>query len=212
MAGAADSHLPEGREPGPQSRRAAQGSGVSTLLLPAMAILFAACFVGLPLVVVAATDSQPVIFAALGVLAVLFVVAMWLLARRFRPPPPGPFEVLAEPLELRRGEDVEAELVVYEPDLVEGPLEVGLVCVERYDRPADSAGDGGERSMGESVAYERWVPARAGAEEQRFRFRIPPLGPYSHEGEVLSLAWRVSARESGDGEREESDDPIWVLP
>lgn len=191
----------------------AANSSVSTLLLPAMAILFLACFIGLPLLVVAVTDSQPVIYVVLGALAVIFLVGMWLLARRFRPSVPAHFEVIAEPLELRRGEEVEAELIVYE-DLVPGGLEVGVVCVERYDHPTVRGDevDKHARATTESVAYERWIPARASEDDQSFRFRIPPRGPYSHEGEVLSFAWRVSARMSGSVDDGASDDPIWVLP
>jgi hypothetical protein len=58
---------------------------VSGAILPTMTALFIACFIGIPLGVVAATDSEGVIYATLGVLAVVFVVGMWLVARRFRP-------------------------------------------------------------------------------------------------------------------------------
>ena len=74
-----------------------------------MTVLFIACFIGIPLGVVALTDSQPVIYATLGVLAVLFVVAMWVLARRLRPDAVDHFEVLAEPLEVAGGDDRVAE-------------------------------------------------------------------------------------------------------
>jgi hypothetical protein len=210
-----DSHLPLGREPGPQSLRAApddgDDDGGTGVLLPLMAILFLACFIAIPLVVISVTDAQGVIYAVLGALAVVFIVAMWLLARRFRSGGTVEYEVLAEPLELRRGDEVEAELVVYEPDRL-GRLEVGIVCTELYDRPArDGGGHPDAREVAEDIAYERWLPARRTEEEQRFRFRIPPEGPYSHEGECLSFAWRVSARDA-DGEESQADDPIWVRP
>lgn len=213
----ADAHLPLGREPGPQSLRAAaddDGGGAPTgALLPLMAVLFLACFIAIPLVVISVTEAQGVIYPVLGALAVVFVVAMWLLARRFRSGAAVQYEVLAEPLELRRGDEVEAELIVYEPYRLAGRLEVGVVCVERYDRPARDAGDPDASEVAEDVAYERWLPARRTEEEQRFRFRIPPDAPYSHEGECLSFAWRVSARDAdGTGEDSRSDDPIWVLP
>jgi len=214
MPESVDSHLPLGREPGPQSLRAADNGGGTGLLLPLMAILFLACFIAIPLVVISVTEAQGVIYPVLGALAVVFVVAMWLLARRFRSGGTVHYEVLAEPLELRRGDEVEAELVVYEPYRVAGRLEVGVVCVERYDRPArDDEGHADGREVAEDVTYERWLPARRTEEEQRFRFRIPPEGPYSHEGECLSFAWQVSARDAdGAGAGSSSDDPIWVLP
>jgi hypothetical protein len=215
MPAPADAHLPLDYEPGPQSLRAAPANDDGTgFLLPVMAILFLACFIGIPLVVISVTEAQGVIYPVLGALAVVFVVAMWLLARRLRSGGDVRYEVLAEPLELRRGDEVEAELLVHEPDRLGGRVEVGVVCVERYDRPAGGGGDEpGGREVAEDVAYERWLPARHTEEEQRFRFRIPPEGPYSHEGECLSFAWRVSAREiDGAGDDSSIDDPIWVLP
>ncbi|MGH2962293.1 MAG: hypothetical protein ACRDL3_08890 [Solirubrobacterales bacterium] len=213
------SHLPDGREPGPQSRRMEEGRRVSGAVLPAMTVLFIACFIGIPLAVVAATDSEGVIYATLGVLAVAFVVGMWLVARRFRPaaaPEPDQFEVFAQPPEVWRGEKVEADLAILDPDGLGEGIEVGVVCVERYDRPVTSRTEQGtvtERKTGEAVAYERWLPAWRIAEPQTFRFTIPLDAPYSHEGDCLSFAWRVSAREQGArGAAETSDDPIWVLP
>jgi hypothetical protein len=208
-----DAHLPEGREPGPQSRRLGAGSRTS-VVLPAMAVLFIACFIGIPLVVVSATGSNAVIYATIAVLTVVFMVAMWLLARRFRSTAPGNFEVLAEPLEVWRGEELEAELAIFDVDELADGLEVGVVCVERYDHPVGAGGEEGtttERITDEAIAYERWLPAWRTEEPQTFSFRIPTDAPYSHEGDCLSFAWRVSARERGAG-NETSDDPIWVLP
>jgi hypothetical protein len=140
---------------------------------------------------VALTDSQPVIYATLGVLAVVFVVAMWALARRLRPEAVGHFEVLADLLEVGRGEEVEAELTIHYRADVGARIEVGLVCVERYDHPVPTRGEDGEpaveRRIGEEVAFESWLPAWRTEERQTVRFRIPPDAPYSHEGECLSL-------------------------
>ncbi len=186
-------------------------------MLPAMAVLFIACFIGIPFAVVTLTDTQPIIYGTLGVLALVFIVGMWLLARRLRPAAVGHFEVLAEPLELRRGEEVEAELTIHYPEDVAPRIEVGLVCVERYDRPVASRNERGERVMerriAEEVAYESWFPAWRTEEQQLISFRIPADAPYSYEGECLSFAWRVSAREPDRVAAEgASDDPIWVLP
>jgi hypothetical protein len=196
-----------------------EGRRVSGAVLPTLTVLFIACFIGIPLGVVAATDSEGVIYATLGILAVVFVVGMWLVARRFRPaaaPEPDQFEVFAEPIEVWRGEEIEADLAILEPDGLGDGIEVGVVCVERYDRPVTSRTDDGtvtERAIGEAIAYERWLPAWRIDEPQTFSFTIPPDAPYSYEGECLSFAWRVSARERGTrGAAETSDDPIWVLP
>ena len=66
-----DSHLPEGIEPGPQTLRLqAEGAGMRGVL-PALTVLFIACFIGIPLGDVSVTDSQGVIYATLGALAVV---------------------------------------------------------------------------------------------------------------------------------------------
>jgi hypothetical protein len=181
-----------------------------------MTVLFIACFIGIPLAVVSVTENQAVIYVTLGLLALVFLVGMWRIARRFRSDPVGHFEVIGEPLELRRGEEVEVELTIHYPEDVGERLEVGLVCVERYDQPVsriEASETVVEREVGEDIAYETWVPAWRTEEQQTFRFRVPPEAPYSHEGECLSFAWRVSAREP-DGKAEDwaSHDPIWVLP
>jgi len=211
-----DAHLPEGREPGPQSLRLSASSRPSALLLPAMAALFIACFIGIPLAVVSVTGSQVVIYSTVGVLTVVFLVGMYLLARRHRSAAAWHFQVVADPLELQRGEEVEAELEILYPEDVAERLEVGLVCVERYDHPVSRTEDGKtvvSRETGEGVVYERWIPAWRTEELQSFRLRVPPDAPYSHEGDCLSFAWRVSAREPARGTEDgTSDDPIWVLP
>jgi len=157
-----DAHLPEGREPGPQSRRAAGTGGVSKLLLPTMAALFIACFIGIPFVIGTVTLSPIVNYTAIGLLTIVFLVGMYVLARRYRSTAARHFEVVAEPLELHRGEEVDAELTVHDLDELDGRLEVGLVCVERYDHPPAAGEDGStaaERATAEHVAYERWLPA-----------------------------------------------------
>jgi hypothetical protein len=114
--------------------------------LPALTVLFIACFIGIPLGVVSVTDSQGVIYATIGALAVVFVVGVWVVTRRFRRPASeaaAPFEVLAEQLDVRRGEELKAELRIYEPEEIRERIEVGLVCVERYDRPESRKTDDG---------------------------------------------------------------------
>jgi hypothetical protein len=188
--------------------------------LPALTVLFIACFIGIPLGVVSVTDSEGVIYATIGALAVVFVVGVWVVTRRFRRPASeaaAPFEVLAEQLDVRRGEELKAELRICDPEEIRERIEVGLVCVERYDRPESRKTDDGvvveERGIGEDVAYERWIPAWRTEELQTVRFRVPEEAPYSYEGECLSFAWRVSAREPGRSDEDGVvDDPIWVLP
>ena len=65
--------------------------------------------------------------------------------------------MIGEPLELRRGEEVEAELTIHYPEDVGERLEVGLECVERYDHPlsrSEASETVVERAVGEDIAYE----------------------------------------------------------
>ena len=86
----------------------------------------------------------------------------------------------------------------------------GLVCVERFDRVQRHASGGRyweTRKVVESTAYEQWRPGEQGS----FIFEIPRDAPYSWEGECVSYAWRVSAREvRPTRENARLDRPIWV--
>jgi hypothetical protein len=187
--------------------------------LPALTVLFIACFIGIPLGAVSVTDSQGVIYATLGALAVVFVVGVWVVTRRFRRPASeaaAPFEVLAEQLDVRRGEELKAELRIYEPEEIRERIEVGLVCVERYDRPESRKTDDGvvveERDRrGRPIPEVDPGVAHGGAPDRQIP--RPRRGSVLLGGRVPVVAWRVSAREPERSDEDGVvDDPIWVLP
>ena len=223
-------HLPAGRQPGPQTRRAgtarAVGWGIG-------AIFGAGCLgtIYLPIVVAtaylvgyAATHLGEVALAGWGIL--LFSVALtlgipyggWLAYRRFiRPPESTHFALEASPLELSRGQEVEARLAVSDVERLSEEAQVGLVCTVFYDRwhrTTDSDGHSRRtRGTDKAVAYEDWRPAQRMMGTQRFTFTIPPDAPFSHEGDCVSFAWAVAAREPVQlGRDPRRDEPIWVTP
>jgi hypothetical protein len=69
------------------------------------------------------------------------------------------------------------------------------------------------REVGGAVAYEDWRPVQPLAGSQAFRFGVPERAPFSHEGDCLSFAWMVRAREPRAGARDpHQDEPLWVVP
>jgi hypothetical protein len=121
--------------------------------------------------------------------------------------------------EFRRGETVHATLRVPDPSAIEHKLQFGLLCVERVDIKTEAAtslpgGTTSRYTVEEYPVYEDWHSV-APRPEQSLDFTIPPDGYCSYEGQYLTYAWRVSAREvRGVNKRQRghrTDIPIWVL-
>jgi hypothetical protein len=112
--------------------------------------------------------------------------------------------------ETRRGDEVSAT-ITHGAD--EG-LEVGLVCFERYDLRATTTVNGAVVMMREttqSTAYEQWQPVEPASGEQVLTFQVPREAPCSYEGECVTYAWRLSAREVRSLRPDPRlDHPIWV--
>jgi len=104
-------------------------------------------------------------------------------------------EVRVDQLEARRGDEIEALIVVTEPERL-GELEAGLVCTEHYDETTSSGTDSGgtRRTTTKAVEHEQWQPLPGGLGEHSVRFTIPPQAPFSYEGSCLSFSWEVVAR------------------
>jgi len=103
-------------------------------------------------------------------------------------------EVRVEQPEARRGDEIEALVVVTQPEEM-GELEAGLVCTEFYDEETHSGNDGGtSRTTSRATEYESWQPVQCVQGEHSVRFTIPPQGPFSYAGDCLSLKWEVVAR------------------
>ena len=119
--------------------------------------------------------------------------------------------------EARRGEEVRVT-VTLSPGAAsaDGPLEVGLVCVERYDytaRAQTKAGPVDVRQTRDATAHEQWLPVERAAGEQSFVLETPRTAPYSYEGECVSYFWRVSVRAVRRLRADPRiDHPIWVRP
>lgn len=207
-------HLPPGHAPGPQTRAALRRRRARQFL----GLIGGLCLVGIAVGVLVNRDPQESAGRTIGPVAILvgFAVLMfglvWLLSRVRHTPRAKHLGVDVDRSELRRGGDVVATLSVRDPAAVAGELQLGLVCVERYD---EQRGGSGPRSVSyrattEGTVAEQWVPVEVGAVLSR-TFSIPPAGIVSYEGECLSYAWRVSGREVRAHRRDRRvDAPIWV--
>ncbi len=104
-------------------------------------------------------------------------------------------EVRVDQLEARRAGEIEALIVVTDPEWL-GELEAGLVCNEYYDERTSSGTNSGtsRRTITKAVEHEQWQPLPGGPGEHSVRFTIPPQAPFSYEGSCLSFRWEVVAR------------------
>ena len=212
-------YLPPGHEPGPQSRRNRRSA---PLLWWFVGIVGFGMFVGGVAVMAHIRKQFPwreeltggSIFAGMGLLCV--AVAYWQY-RKFKPPRLGrriPGVSLAvDRDETRRGETLTATI---DHAHAADQLEVGLVCVERYDLQVNAQTRAGMivmRETNEDAAFEHWEPVHTAAGEQVVTLEIPQDAPYSYEGDCVSYAWRVSARQVRRLLTDPRiDHPVWVSP
>jgi hypothetical protein len=203
-------HLPPGREPGPQSRRGRAGRSLGGCAVPALLAggpLFAAVAAGFGLLVGSLPDgpsSWPFFVVAAGIVVVFWAVArgLW---RGNHPRYARGLEVAVDRQELRRGERVGATASG------EGELEVGLVCTEHYDVLRRVGSDSQSRMTDSAPAWQAWLPAPHAALGQRVELAVPADGPYSYEGDCVSLSWAVVVRRVGE-RRLAPPVPVWVEP
>ena len=103
-------------------------------------------------------------------------------------------EVRVEQPEARRGEEIDALVVVTDPERL-GDLEVGLVCTEHYDEEVRTGNQGQtSRTTSEAKAHEAWQPLPSEPGEHAVRLAIPADAPFSYAGGCLSFTWEVVAR------------------
>ena len=203
-------HLPPGREPGPQSRRTSTGRTLGGCAAPAFAVagvVGAAIVAGFGLVLGSLPDGPPVWPFFVGAVAV--AAFFWLFARMLwrgaRPRYAVGLELLVEGQELRRGDRVAAIASG------EGALEVGLVCTQSYDVWRRIGNDSRSRVTASASVWQEWVPAPHGALGQRVELALPADGPYSYEGDCVSIGWAVVVRRVGE-KRVAEPVPLWVAP
>lgn len=211
-------HLPPGHEPGAQSLRNRTG-------WPFWAWFTGIVGIGMVIggIFLAAGGRGPAfnpweegiggsVFAFFGL-----VCAVWAYSLRQRTEPrhlrlPG-VDLTVDRDEAHRGDELTATFTHAQG--VED-VELGLVCLERWDYEARSRTRYGSvviRQTGEAHAYEHWQPVESAAGEQTVTFRIPKDAPQSYEGECVSYAWRVSARAVRRLRPDPRiDHPVWVLP
>jgi hypothetical protein len=212
-------HLPPGREPGAQSMRNRTGSPLleGFVGLVGVGMLVAGVFV-------AAGGRGPrfdrreealggAFFALIGL-----VCAGWAYSqRRSRRPLRLPKRLRGTTLAVERDEPRRGEELSVSLSLTKGAveqLEVGLVCVERYDYLTRVQHRGGTtvlRRTAEATAHEEWQAIEPAAGERTLSFEIPRDTPYSYEGECVSYAWRISARVVRRLRSDPRiDHPLWV--
>jgi hypothetical protein len=203
-------HLPPGREPGRQSRRARTGrtlGGCAVPFLGVAGLVAAAAFVGFGLLVGSLADGPPAwpfFIAAAGALVVFRSIArgLWRGGRARRA---SGLEIVVDRQEVTRGDQIGAVASG------EGDLEVGLVCTEHYDVLRHVGSDSRSRVTDTAPAWQAWVPAPHAVFGQRVELTVPADGPYSYEGECVSLSWAVVVRRSGE-RRLGPFVPVWVEP
>lgn len=149
-------------------------------------------------------------------LALVVIAAGFVERRTSWSKPARNLELSAAPAEPRRGQAISVSLEVTRPPSADAVLEVGLVCSEIYDyqeRTYRPTGSSTVRSTRVIDAYAEWAPAQATGERQQLAFTVPSEAPYSYEGDCISYAWRVCARQRRRfGRSPVRELPIWVLP
>jgi len=199
-------HLPPGREPGPQSRRTSTGRTLGGCAAPAFVVagvVAAAMVAGFGLLLGSLPGGPPAWPFFLGAVGVL--AFFWLFARTmFRGARPR-YAAGIELRELGRGDAVAAIASG------EGELEVGLVCTQSFDVWRRIGDDSRSRVTDTAAIWQQWLPAPHGALGQRVELALPAEGPYSYEGDCVSVGWAVVARRVGE-KRVAEPVPLWVAP
>jgi hypothetical protein len=212
MAGAREGHphLPPGREPGPQSRRTSTGRTLGGCAAPAFVVagvVAAAMVAGFGLLLGSLPGGPPAwpfLLGAVGVLAFFWLFARTMF-RGARPRYAAGIELQVERQELQRGDRVAATASG------EGELEVGLVCTQSFDVWRRIGDDSRSRVTDSAPIWQQWLPASHGTLGQRVELALPTEGPYSYEGDCVSVGWAVVARRVGE-KRVAEPVALWVAP
>ncbi len=118
---------------------------------------------------------------------------------------------------VRRGESVRATLAV-EPDPDREPIEISLVCTERYidhrlsiGGPGDANGRRAHIPTWDDVRAD-WKPVDRQVSHHEFDFSVPADALPSFEGDAFSVQWAVEVREAhrGLGLVRRRDQTLWV--
>jgi len=94
---------------------------------------------------------------------------------------------------VRRGEMIDGTLRLLDATQVRGDVKVSLRCVVLHTvRGGPKQGD----ITKEEAVHEVTVDAPGDGQAHPFRFRVPAEGPFSYEGQILSMVWSVIARDA----------------
>ena len=212
-------HLPEGRLPGPQTRRnyGVLRSGRLIKVLAIASIVGAIVLYGWGMKCAPSDEScAPIILLPIAggliVLALIFWVSGWLVDRKKRKRNAPNLQVALERDVFRLGETISPQVMVKNVSQVEGELEIGLICTCFYDyeyRTRTEHGTSTSRQTRSVAAFEEWRRIEK-VGDQSVSFTLPDDAPYSHEGTAVSFAWKVTARERRKGIDRFTDLPFWV--
>ena len=212
MGWAADHrHLPAGAAPGSQSRRRVRSRQFAFWILALIGLGFLVGGIATLPGDGIGEESLFILAVALLLIGGAFAVrrSSWKKAARH-------LQVSVSPGQVGRGQPVSVRLDVVVALPAEATVEVGLVCSEIYDYiEVIRTQQGRSRSRSTKVvdAYAEWMPAQPTGGSQQFGFTVPYDAPYSYEGDCVSYAWRVTARERKEiGRDPVRDVPIWVRP
>ncbi|MDQ3768643.1 MAG: hypothetical protein M3370_04060 [Actinomycetota bacterium] len=141
----------------------------------------------------------------------LFVGVAVHLWRRANPRRDEALEARVDRHRARRGEELRVT-VAGAPARV--GIEVTLACRVHWDQRQRSGGydsSSTSRVIAEATAWQQTTQASPSGE---VALRLPADQPYSHEGEVISFAWLVSARTVVDDKPGRPSPPaaVWVDP
>lgn len=118
---------------------------------------------------------------------------------------------LASPV-ARRGERVEVELAVTQPERVRGQIDVTVTCVESYAYKVDSDRSGPSRRTGHNTLW-KWPTVVQPLPAQTIAFDLPKETPFSYDGNYVKYTWKVTATERVERGLDPTIElPLRVLP
>lgn len=216
-------HLPEGREPGYQSRyvpreATRKGGMLAMVVIGVLLIGVGAYFTAEP---PNPAKDQAAVLALVFFGGIGLAVIAWAAFLYYRGlPKPAPFTIELDTDELRRGDSSRAVITCDNPAGVRGEVRVGVVCREFYSAQTSHNLQPGEIGAGSVETTETregqvagtWQALADGDGPVAIEFTVPGESPYSYEGHHVSLAWNVVVAEYRGDRPRYAYGPFWVLP
>ena len=86
------------------------------------------------------------------------------------------------------------------------------MCTQAFDVWRRISDDSRSRVTDTRLVWQQWVPAPHAALGQRVELALPADGPYSYEGDCVSLAAGRSSCAASARSASRSPCPLWVEP